>query len=385
MRLRRQVVLVVGLMLFLEVGAESTRAQPADDARGRRNYARVTNPNDPQEGIRLSEIPIHDPFIVAHKPTQTYYLYTSARRRALEGERSGVVVYKSKDLKSWSGPRVAFAVPDDCWANPRGGAWAPEVHEYRGRWYLVVTLHNREKVFSKPPETWRTTHMRGTIIAESDSVEGPFKMVKKDGPHTPERFMALDGTLYIDRDDQPWMVYCHEWIQLVDGTVEAIKLKDDLSDTVGQPRYLFKGSDAWWNQYREAAPNQPINYVTDGPQLYRSNGGELLMLWSSYKTGSYQQTLARSKSGRLAGPWEQLDTLVGGDSGHGMLFETLDGQLMLVLHQPFRMPQSRAKFYQMSDEGYTYRVIRARPDLYAPRDENKSRSSEGSTHSAKSP
>jgi len=40
------------------------------------------------------------------------------------------------------------------------------------------------------------------------------------------------------------MVYAHEWIQVIDGTMEAIRLKDDLSDSIGEPIHLFKASDA---------------------------------------------------------------------------------------------------------------------------------------------
>ena len=61
------------------------------------------------------------------------------------------------------------------------------------------------------------------------------------------------------------------------------------------------------------------------------------MLWSSYERGRLRANgLARSKSGELKGPWEQLPPLVRGDSGHGMLFHTFDGQLMMVLHRPFK-------------------------------------------------
>ena len=94
------------------------------------------------------------------------------------------------------------------------------------------------------------------------------------------------------------------------------------------------------------------------------------MLWSSYGKGGYVQTVARSKSGKLAGPWEQLAPLIGNDvlpggndSGHGMLFHTFDGQLMMVLHQPFR--NARGKLYDMEDTGDTVRIVRAREDLHS--------------------
>jgi hypothetical protein len=178
--------------------------------------------------------------------------------------------------------------------------------------------------------------------------------------------MTLDGTLYVDPDGQPWMVYAHEWVQKIDGTMEAIKLKDDLSDAVGEPTHLFKASDAPWLNQSIQPTTRPLNYVTDGCQLYRSKTGDLLMLWSSYERGSYVQTQARSKTGKLEGPWEQLPPLVGGDSGHGMLFRTFEGELLLILHQPFRGPNVRSKVYEIEDMGDQYRVIRPREDLHGP-------------------
>jgi len=92
---------------------------------------------------------------------------------------------------------------------------------------------------------------------------------------------------------------------------------------------------------RAAVPNAKATvYVTDGPELFRTQTGGLLMLWASYEKNSlgfdsYVETVARSKTGELKGPWEQLPPLVRNDSGHGMLFRTFAGQLMLVLHQPF--------------------------------------------------
>ena len=173
--------------------------------------------------------------------------------------------------------------------------------------------------------------------------------------------MTLDGTLYLDRTGKPWMVYAHEWIQKLDGTMEAVALSDDLQQAIGDPIVLFKASDAPWLDNNTRASIQPNTYVTDGPELYRSHDGHLLMLWSSYDRGSYVQTLARSASGELAGPWQQLQAIVQHDSGHGMLFRTFDDKLMLVLHQPFR--QARGRFFDVRDAGDHLEVERERLDL----------------------
>jgi beta-xylosidase len=277
--------------------------------------------------------------------------------------RSGTVAYRSKDLKSWEGPFAVFAVPDGVWANPRHGAWAPEVHAYKGKYYLFTTLHNRDAIFAQPPEVWKVQHLRGTVIARSDSPLGPFELLKSGGPHPPREFMTLDGTLYVDPDRRPWMVYAHEWIQKIDGTMEAIRLKDDLSDAAGDPIHLFKASDGPWNNANLKPTTRPLSFVTDGPELFRTKTGTLLMLWSSYGKDGYLETLARSKSGKLEGPWEQLDPLITDDTGHGMLFRRFeDNGLMLVAHHPMHGP-SRARLYEMEDTGDSLRVVQRREDL----------------------
>ena len=324
--------------------------------------ATATNSASPilRHNLHLPEIRLHDPWILAHAPSKTYYLYTSNNGRVTGVNRPGTMAYRSKDLLNWEGPLVVFALPEGTWADNQS-AWAPEVHEYQGKFYLLTTLHNPEKIIATPPEVWRTNHMRGTVIARSDSPEGPFTLLKTNSPVPPADFMTLDGTFYVDPHGEPWMVYAHEWIQKIDGTMEAVPLLPDLSAASGPPIYLFKASDAPWLDEQATASRRQNNYVTDGPELFRTRDGHLLMLWSSYDKGGYVETVARSKTGELKGPWEQLQPLVRQDSGHGMLFRTFDGQLMMVLHRPFN--NARAKLYEMTDEGDHLVIARQRTDL----------------------
>lgn len=269
------------------------------------------------------------------------------------------MAYKSKDLLHWQRPEVVFSVPKTAFATQ--GAWAPEVHEYRHRFYLFTTLFNEQKTIAEPPDVWRRTYVRATIIAVSDSPDGPFTMMDENGPPTPPDFMTLDGTFYIDPTGRPWMVYAHEWIQKIDGTMEAVPLKDDLSAASGPPIHLFKASDAPWLNSTITPNTQGLNFVTDGPEVYRTKTNNLLMLWSSYENGLYVETVARSESGGIAGPWKQLQPLVKDDSGHGMLFHTFGGQLMLVLHHPFK--NARGRLYEMADRGDHVEIIKDRVDL----------------------
>ncbi|UDF03107.1 glycoside hydrolase family 43 protein [Asticcacaulis sp. AND118] len=307
---------------------------------------------DDQATLTLPNMPLHDPWIVADKATRTYHLFTSNRERLSGQPGIGVMAYRSRDLKHWTKPHRVFALPQGVWAD--GGGWAPEVHQWQGRWYLFVTVHN-EKMPLPVGASGQANYRRATVLAVADTPEGPFTLVRNGEPVAPKALMTLDGTLYADPAGQPWMVYAHEWIQTGVGTMEALPLNPDLS-AKGPPRLLFKGSDSPW-----AVPQQGQNIVTDGPQLYRTSGGALMMLWSSWGADGYIQTLARSASGDLFGPWEQLPMWLGKGSGHGMLFHTFDGQLMLIVHRPFK--NARGYLYEVRDTGPSLELVRQRTDL----------------------
>ncbi|MFE2415601.1 glycoside hydrolase family 43 protein [Streptomyces hokutonensis] len=331
------------------------------------------------EPMRLPDMPLHDPFVVADEDTRTYHLYTSNEPSVSGVEGVGTMVYRSHDLRDWTRPAVVFLASEqtDLWAGD--GGWAPEVHAWDGRYYLFTTLHDEKSPLPVPPTgRWGTpfalpNHRRGTVTAVSDSLLGPFTAVDPLRPTPPEHLMTLDGTLYVDPSGQPWMVYAHEWLQTVDGTMEAIRLAPDLTGTIGDPVFLFKASDASWigEEIPAGVPHQLPPYVTDGPQLYRTPDGSLLMLWSTYEknradpdgtlSGGYVQTYAVSESGELSGPWRQHRPLVREDSGHGMLFPTFDGRLMMILHRPFE--NARGKLYEVELLDRELRVVRQRTDL----------------------
>ncbi|HEY3285029.1 MAG TPA: glycoside hydrolase family 43 protein [Armatimonadota bacterium] len=298
-----------------------------------------------QEGkaTKLGDITIRDPFILADAPSKTYYLYRSGG--------GGVEAYTSTDLESWKGPLQVFKQPDGFWGSQ--ACWAPEVFRYKEKYYLLATFSSKDKVKSMTPG-WQPADqfplvLRGTQILVADSPKGPFKPFQ-NRPHTPQDWMALDGTLWVE-DGTPWMVFCHEWVQVQDGTVEAVRLKDDLSAADGSPTTLFKASDAPWRYGQDGRDPKSRSWVTDGPSLYKTKSGKLLMIWSSFGSGGYTVGVARSQSGKVEGPWTQIDKpLFKDDGGHGMILRTFDDKLYLVLHQP-NSGASRARLLEVEDTG----------------------------------
>ncbi len=277
----------------------------------------------------LDEIRIRDPFVLSVEERGTYFLYGTGRPLG----KPGFDAYKSRDLKAWEGPFPVFRPEEDYWG--QRDFWAPEVFLYRGRYYLFGTFSPADK------------GPRGTAILVADAPEGPF-MPHSKGPVTPPDWYALDGTLFIDGEDKPWMVFCHEWVQIGDGAICAVRLSEDLSRAEGEPATLFHASDAPWGT--ESEFHGKPGRVTDGPWLHRGPDGSLWMLWSSFgKGGAYTVGSARSTTGKITGPWQVQATPVFADNGgHPMLFPTFDGKLVMAIHQPNSRPKERARLFEMA-------------------------------------
>lgn len=295
--------------------------------------------------LDLSEIRIRDPFILADEESKTYYMYAQMQNRLNANKNNqGVEVYKSKDLQKWSKPKSVFKIPDGFWADR--AVWAPEVHKYENKYYLFVTFTSRDTL--PPVEGRGEQYKRGTQILVADKPSGPFKPFYNCS-HTPQDWMALDGTLWIE-NHIPYMIFCHEWLQVTDGTMDVVQLKSDLSDVVGTPMRLFKASDAEW--VKPVNPKENIGYVTDGCFLYKTKKDKLLMIWSSFGEEKYAIGIVESATGSVLGPWKhQKELLFTENGGHGMIFKTFDGKLMLVFHQPNKSPEERAQLFELEDTG----------------------------------
>ncbi|MBP3318026.1 MAG: family 43 glycosylhydrolase [Alistipes sp.] len=303
--------------------------------------------------LTLQDIYIRDPFIMPVEKEGVYYMYASSSQKIDGQTYGGMVAYKSKDLKTWEGPIRVFDVPHDNWLT--GIVWAPEVHKYKNKYYLFATL-NSDIVWKAPKEGHLAYVHRATQIFYANSPEGPFVAFDNKHPHTPLGEMCLDGTLWVE-DGTPYMIYCHEWVEMIDGTMELIKLRDDLSSSVGQPMRLFCASAAKWST-GSARKDGSRTYVTDGCFLYRTKTGKLLMIWSSFKDGNYAIGIAESTTGKVIGPWRQQEQpLFDKHGGHGMIFRTFDGRLCLVLHAPNSPSgQERAHIFEIEDLGDTLQI-----------------------------
>lgn len=284
--------------------------------------------------MKCNEIRIRDPFILPFEGK--YYLYGSSSNCEGITTENQFWCYVSDDLENWSEPILCFDPPSDFWGECN--FWAPEVHIYNGKFYMFATFYAEGR-------------NRATQALVSDSPKGPFREFGK--PLTPDDWMCLDGTLYVE-NNIPYLVFCHEWLQVDDGEIAMVQLKQDLSEAVGEPKVLFKASESGWAHPLEEK-NRKI-FVTDGPWLVKEDE-TLIMFWSSFHNGSYAEGVAISASGKLAGPWTHSEQLLfEKDGGHGMMFESFEGKQYFALHQPNIEPYERPHFFEIEKIDGCYRL-----------------------------
>lgn len=329
----------MSLLSRLSLLALCLSASASLSAQQRRSAVRE---NVPTENIQLS-----DPFVLADEATHTYYM-----------TGTGGMMWKSQDLKLWNGPyRVAETDPNS-WMGPNPMIWAAELHQYKGKYYYFATFTN-QKVFIDHVKG-NDIERRASHVLVSDKPDGPYRPMA-DSTYLPANRPTLDGTFWVDRDGKPYMVYCWEWLQQWDGTIEKIELKPDLSGSVGKGQLLFRASESPWSKERNEHGQIVPNKVTDGPFLFRTSTGRLGMIWTSWIYDVYTQGVAYSESGTLDGPWiQEPEPITPPNYGHGMIFKDFNGQLLLSCHshkkeggRTIRIP----RFFKVSLEGNRLQVL----------------------------
>jgi len=276
-------------------------------------------PNVLRRSVPLDSIRLSDPCILADQKTAMYYM-----------TGTGGMLWKSKDLKLWDGPFQVAKTDPQSWMGPHPMIWAAELHEYKGRYYYFATFTNHDVKIDTVKGN--IIERRASHILVSDQPDGPY-VPMQDATYLPANKPTLDGTFWVDKDGKLYMIYCHEWLQNWDGTIEKIELKPDLSGSIGTGTLLFRASSSPWSREKDENGNVRPNKVTDGPYVFRTQTGRLGIIWTSWVYSVYTQGVAYSSSGTLDGPWiQEKEPITPPNFGHGMLFRTLQGKLLMAIH-----------------------------------------------------
>ena len=205
--------------------------RPAVGAGGQRSALRPPRPEPKIQTVSLEEISMSDPYIYPDEKSHTYYLTGTGGR-----------LYKSKDLKMWTGPYPII----DLTGTWMDGLWvaAAEIHHIGNKYYYAGTWSDHSTLIQVVPRRYNVPRNQTQLLV-ADSPEGLFKPLVADHEFClgPEDWDIIDGTLYTE-NDTTYLVFVHEWTQLIDGTMDYMPLSKDLTHRTAEPTTIFRASEA---------------------------------------------------------------------------------------------------------------------------------------------
>jgi arabinan endo-1,5-alpha-L-arabinosidase len=278
--------------------------------------------------FKTDMIHMRDPFIFTYDKEQKYYLFGTTFADGCGDKDPIFEVFISDNLEDWEGPYVAFEPPKGFWGVRH--YWAPEVFEIDGLFYMFASFKGA------------IGEHRGTGILVAEHPAGPYTP-HSNGSITPDGWECLDGTFYEHKNGERWMVFCHEWTQLYEGRIKAIRLSKDLKTSVGEPIEILNAAKMPWIRQFGDPRIEKTGYLTDAPFMYEAKNGDLVMMWSSYSVpnygdfgiGGYTVAVARSKNGEITGEWiHDRELFLDRNAGHSSLFRDLNDQLYICTHYP---------------------------------------------------
>lgn len=130
-----------------------------------------------------------DPAPYVHN--DTVYLYTTHDEDGAEGFlMKDWLLYTSTDMVNWQDRGAVASLKDFKWLKGENGAWAEQVIERNGKWYMYCPIHG---------------HGIGVLVA--DNPYGPFKDPIGKPLAWEGDWFDIDPTVWIDDDNQAYMYW----------------------------------------------------------------------------------------------------------------------------------------------------------------------------------
>ena len=276
--------------------------------------------------MKREEIQIRDPFVLVENGI--YYLIGTTGSDPW-GRGSDLQLFVSRDLEEFE--KRGVMVTDGSLSSYKN-IWAPELHEYRGKYYLIVSADRKDVG-------------RGCFIYVSDRVDGDYKMLTEKYV-TPEGWGCLDATLFVF-ENKPYLCFSNEWLTPItkdgDGSLYMAELSEDLTEMIGEPKKIVSGKNSGIAIEVRDKTGTVKGYIAEGPYLYEEDGN-IVLLWSTVGKSGYTVIRSVSKNG-VFGKYEFDRIVFEEDGGHCMCFTDLKGNRLLTVHQPNDTPNERMKIF----------------------------------------
>ena len=202
-----------------------------------------------------------DPAPMVYK--DTVFLYTTHDEDDADGFKMfDWLLYTSTDMVNWTDHGVVASLKDFAWTPRVNGAWALEVIERNGKFYMYCPIHGN-----------------GIGVLVADTPYGPFEdPIEKPLVWQKEHWNDIDPTVFIDDDGQAYMYWGNP-------DVYYVKLNEDMISTSGEIVKL---------------PKQ--QHYQEGPWCYKRNG----KYYMAFASTCCPEGIGYAMSDSPAGPWTTM-------------------------------------------------------------------------------
>ena len=192
----------------------------------------------------------------------TVFLYTTHDEDDAEGfKMQDWLLYTSTDMVNWTDHGVVASLKSFDWVKRDNGAWAEQVVERNGKFYMYCPIHGN-----------------GIGVLVSDSPYGPFKdPLGKPLVWQKEHWDDIDPTVFIDEDGQAYMYWGNP-------NCYYVKLNEDMISYSGDIVKLKESPE----------------HYQEGPWFYKRNGHYYL----AFASTCCPEGIGYAMSDSPTGPWK---------------------------------------------------------------------------------
>ena len=192
----------------------------------------------------------------------TVFLYTTYDEDDAEGfKMQDWLLYTSTDMVNWTDHGVVASLKSFDWVKRDNGAWAEQVVERNGKFYMYCPIHGN-----------------GIGVLVSDSPYGPFKdPLGKPLVWQKEHWDDIDPTVFIDEDGQAYMYWGNP-------NCYYVKLNEDMISYSGDIVKL----------------KETPEHYQEGPWFYKRNGHYYL----AFASTCCPEGIGYAMSDSPTGPWK---------------------------------------------------------------------------------
>lgn len=192
----------------------------------------------------------------------TVFLYTTHDEDDAEGfKMQDWLLYTSTDMVNWTDHGVVASLKSFDWVKRDNGAWAEQVVERNGKFYMYCPIHGN-----------------GIGVLVSDSPYGPFKdPLGKPLVWQKEHWDDIDPTVFIDEDGQAYMYWGNP-------NCYYVKLNEDMISYSGDIVKL----------------KETPEHYQEGPWFYKRNGHYYL----AFASTCCPKGIGYAMSDSPTGPWK---------------------------------------------------------------------------------